>query len=119
MFLLFKLLPGVLLAGKVLAGGAKAKRKLRKMKKTLDRMVHPAQQKEELIMMKKTTFGAILAMLACAVGALTAAALYLRRREKELDEYEELLFGEDFNDEVPEEAPADAPEEAPAEEPAE
>ena len=119
MFLLFKLLPGVFLAGKVMAGGEKAKRKLRKMKKTLDRMVHPAQQKEELIMMKKTTFGAILAMLACAVGALTAAALYLRRREKELDEYEELLFGEDFNDEVPEEAPADAPEEALAEEPAE
>lgn len=75
-------------------------------------------------MMKKTTFGAILAFLACAVGALTAAALYLRRREKELDEYEELLFGDDFNDEVPEyedEEPAEeeAAEEAPAEEPAE
>ena len=46
-------------------------------------------------MMKKSTFGAILAFLFAAAGALTAAALYLRRREKELDEYERLLFGED------------------------
>ena len=35
-------------------------------------------------MMKKSTFGAILAFLFAAAGALTAAALYLRRREKEL-----------------------------------
>ena len=42
-------------------------------------------------MMKKSTFGAILAFLFAAAGALTAAALYLRRREKELDEYERLL----------------------------
>jgi len=41
-------------------------------------------------MMKKSTFGAILAFLFAAAGALTAAALYLRRREKELDEYERL-----------------------------
>ena len=33
-----------------------------------------------------------------AVGALTAAALYLRRREKELDEYERLLFSDDYDD---------------------
>lgn len=37
-------------------------------------------------MMKKSTFGAILAFLFAAAGALTAAALYLRRREKELDD---------------------------------
>ena len=36
-------------------------------------------------MMKKSTFGAILAFLFAAAGALTAAALYLRRREKELE----------------------------------
>ena len=36
-------------------------------------------------MMKKSTFGAILAFLFAAAGALTAAALYLRRRAKELD----------------------------------
>ena len=46
-------------------------------------------------MMSKTTFGAVLAFLFVAAGSLTAAALYLRRREKELDEYESLLFGDD------------------------
>ena len=46
-------------------------------------------------MMKKSTFGAILAFLLAAAGALTAAALYLRRREKELDEYERLLYSDD------------------------
>lgn len=48
-------------------------------------------------MMKKSTFGAILAFLFAAAGALTAAALYLRRREKELDEYEQLLYSDDGN----------------------
>ena len=43
-------------------------------------------------MMKKSTFGAALAFLAAAAGVLTAVALYLRRREQELDEYEKLLF---------------------------
>ena len=46
-------------------------------------------------MMKKTTFGAALAFLFAAAGALTAAALYLHHREKELDEYERLLFSDD------------------------
>ena len=41
----------------------------------------------------------MLPFLASAVGALTAAWLYIRRREKELDEYEQLLFSEDFDDE--------------------
>ena len=50
--------------------------------------------------MKNSTFAAILMFLAAAVGALVAAALYLRRREKELDEYEQLLFSEDFSDEA-------------------
>lgn len=49
-------------------------------------------------MMKKTTFGAALAFLAVAAGALTAAFLYLRRREKELDEYENLLYSDDLSD---------------------
>ena len=47
-------------------------------------------------MMKKSTFGAILAFLFAAAGALTAAALYLRRRE--LDEYERLLYSDDGDD---------------------
>ena len=53
-------------------------------------------------MMSKTTFGAALAFLAAAAGVLAAAAIYLYRREKELDEYEELLFSDDideYNDE--------------------
>lgn len=49
-------------------------------------------------MMKKSTFGAVLAFLAAAVGALTAVALYLRRREKELDEYERLLYSDDYSE---------------------
>ena len=49
-------------------------------------------------MMKKSTFGAVLAFLFAADGALTAAALYLYHREKELDEYERLLFSDDYDD---------------------
>ena len=49
-------------------------------------------------MMKKSTFGAVLAFLFAAAGALTAAALYLYHREKELDEYERLLFSDDGTD---------------------
>ena len=49
-------------------------------------------------MMNKSTFGAALAFLAAAAGALTAVAIYLYRREKELDEYEQLLFSDDVDD---------------------
>lgn len=49
-------------------------------------------------MMKKSTFGAVLAFIFAAAGALTAAALYLYHREKELDEYERLLFSDDMDD---------------------
>ena len=49
-------------------------------------------------MMKKSTFGAVLAFMFAAAGALTAAALYLYHREKELDEYERLLFSDDMYD---------------------
>ena len=49
-------------------------------------------------MMKKSTFGAVLAFFFAAAGALTAAALYLYHREKELDEYERLLFSDDGAD---------------------
>ena len=58
-------------------------------------------------MMKKSTFGAILAFLFAAAGALTAAALYLRRREKELDEYERLLYIDNEPAEAAEEKAAD------------
>lgn len=64
-------------------------------------------------MMKKSTFGAALAFLAAAAGVLTAVALYLRRREQELDEYEKLLFSDEYDDEDEDDeqddtAPADA-----------
>ncbi|WP_294541424.1 phosphatase [uncultured Gemmiger sp.] len=50
-------------------------------------------------MMKKSTFGVALAFIAAAAGVLTAVALYLRRREKELDEYERLLYSDnEFDD---------------------
>lgn len=51
-------------------------------------------------MMKKSTFGAVLAFLFAAAGVLTAAAIYLYRREKELDEYERLLFNDEYEDEA-------------------
>ena len=64
-----------------------------------------------------------------AAGALTAAALYLYHREKELDEYERLLFsddGDDYDDDddfqddtvyekIPAQPAADAPDAADAE----
>ena len=49
--------------------------------------------------MKQSTFAAIIVFLAAATGALAAAWMYIRRREKELDEYEQLLFSEDFDEE--------------------
>ena len=60
--------------------------------------------------MKKSCLIAVIATLAAIAGALAAVAVYLRRREKELDEYERLLFGEDKAE------PAAAPAEAAAEE---
>ena len=58
--------------------------------------------------MKKSCLVAVIAVLAAVAGALAAVALYLNRREKELDEYERLLFGED-------DAETGEPEEAAAE----
>ena len=49
--------------------------------------------------MKKSTFAAMLAFLACAMGALTAFAIYLWKRERELAEYEQLLFEADSQEE--------------------
>ncbi len=60
--------------------------------------------------MKKSGYVALLALLAAVAGALAMAAIYLNRREKELEEYEQILFSEDFGDEfaeVVDEAAAD------------
>mgnify|MGYP001052537830 CR=1 FL=1 len=43
--------------------------------------------------MKKSCLIVVIATLAAIAGALAAVAVYLRRREKELDEYERLLLG--------------------------
>ncbi len=53
--------------------------------------------------MKKSTFAAILIFFSAVAGALGAVYYYLRRREAELDEYEQLLFSEDFSHEADEE----------------
>ncbi len=55
--------------------------------------------------MKKTNYIIIaVAALAAVAGALAAVAVYLNRREKELEEYEQMLFSEEFNEEFSEEA---------------
>lgn len=70
--------------------------------------------------MKKSCLIAVVAVLAAVAGALGAVAIYLRRREKELDEYERLLFGEDDAATVEDTAePTEAAEEDPAEDKAE
>ena len=68
--------------------------------------------------MKKSCLIAVCTALAAVAGALAAVAVYLRRREKELDEYVRLLFGDDDAETVePEADPAE--EAAPAEDAAE
>lgn len=54
--------------------------------------------------MKKFSIVTIIALLAALAGALAAVAVYLNRREKELEDYENLLFSEEFNDEFSDEA---------------
>ena len=62
--------------------------------------------------MKKSCLIAVIATLAAVAGALAAVAVYLRRREKELDEYERLLFGEGYRRPRCREEPAEAEDEA-------
>lgn len=67
--------------------------------------------------MKKSCLVAVITVLAAVAGALAAVAVYLHRREKELDEYERLLFGEDDAETVEPAVPAE--DSAPAEDAAE
>jgi len=46
--------------------------------------------------MKKSTIFALLTFIAAAVGALIAVAAYLKKKEENLREYEEMLFNEDY-----------------------
>lgn len=91
----------------------KAEKFLLRVSRWKNKLKHRFNRKKESVdPMKKSCLIAVIAILAAVAGALAAVAVYLRRREKELDEYERLLFGED---EAVEAAPA-AEEEPAAEE---
>ncbi len=66
------------------------------------------QKSGEVFEVKRSTVIALLVALAAVAGVLGALYFYVLRREKELDEYEQLLFSEDFNDDVLD--PVDEPE---------
>lgn len=89
----------------------KAAELLLRVSRWKNKLKHRFDRKKECAEpMKKSCLIAVIATLAAIAGALAAVAVYLRRREKELDEYERLLFGEDKAE------PADAPAEDAAEE---
>lgn len=82
----------------VLAGGAMV------AGKTFVRKIqHEKQKKKGVITMKKSTFISLIVFLSAAAGALAAAYVYLMKRERELDEYEQMLFSEDYEDDMAEE----------------
>ena len=99
----------------------KAAELLLRVSRWKNKLKHRFDRKKECTEpMKKSCLIAVVAVLAAVAGALGAVAVYLRRREKELDEYERLLFGEDDAATVEDTAePAEAAEEAPAEDKAE
>ena len=60
--------------------------------------------------MKKSTVVALLVFLSAVAGALAAGYCYLLKREKELDEYEQMLFSEEYGeDDLPAAEDAEAP----------
>ena len=96
----------------------KAAELLLRVSRWKNKLKHRFDRKKECAEpMKKSCLIAVVAVLAAVAGALGAVAIYLRRREKELDEYERLLFGEDDAATVEPEAAAE--EAAPAEDAAE
>ena len=105
LFLAAKAAAGAVAGARLVKAGARVERAVQTMKNNLGRRLIPVKEKENEIIMKKSTFGAMVVGLAAATGALAAGAIYLYRREKELDEYEKLLFSDEFNDSVPEEKP--------------
>lgn len=74
-----------------------------KIKRQLDCALHHSNR-EDYITMKKSTFAVLVTFLAAVAGALAAMLVYIRRREAELDEYEQLLFSDDFSREEEENA---------------
>ncbi len=61
-------------------------------------VMHQPKKSGEAIEMKKSTVIALFVALAAIAGVLGVLYCYVLRREKELDEYEQLLFNEDFAD---------------------
>ena len=110
LFLASKLTRLALGAAQTALAAGEAYRTGKKIEKRVREALRP--QKEDVITMKKSTFAAILVFFAAIAGALGAAFFYLRRSEEELDEYEQLLFSEDYSEEM-----GEMPEQA-AEEPA-
>ena len=51
--------------------------------------------KEKPVMKKSQVFG-IIAVVAAVAAALTAVAIYLKKKEQNLAEYEEMLYGDDY-----------------------
>lgn len=97
-------------AGAALVVGNVASALQSKASKVSDMVQRKSKKSEEGIVVKKSTFVAVLVALAAVAGVLGALYFYVLRREKELDEYEQLLFSEDFNEELPyDEEEDDAP----------
>lgn len=90
--------------GKSLAAGAAGAgvvvgSAVRGLKKRAENLSVPASKKKKgEITVKKSTLVALIVALATVAGVLGALYFYVLRREKELDEYEQLLFSEDFDD---------------------
>ena len=86
-----KMLPAAAVIGRGMHTQQKIKRRVRSL-------LHP--HRKDVIIMKKSTLAIMIVVLAAIAGALTTCYFYLRRREAELDEYEQLLFSEDFSNEI-------------------
>lgn len=79
LFLASKLTRLALGAAQTALAAGEAYRTGKKIEKRVREALRP--QKEDVITMKKSTFAAILVFFAAIAGALTAAYMYLRRRE--------------------------------------
>ena len=87
LFLASKLTRLALGAAQTALAAGEAYRTGKKIEKRVREALRP--QKEDVITMKKSTFAAILVFFAAIAGALTAAYMYLRRREAELERFVE------------------------------
>ena len=54
------------------------------------------EEAKENTSMKKSTFWALIAFLAAVCAAIAGVAYYLKKREAELEEYDDMLFNEDY-----------------------